>query len=133
MQTYHTKPIMGKRAAPEDIATQPMAKVQKLAQSTTGTECLFLDKLAQELRDHIYDYVAMSETKIGAHVTFKGTLTWKCTPTLAKAWATRAAKSDRSTRSDSSAASKISLLSSGTPRSPQLRRASPSETQGRAK
>lgn len=72
MQTYHTKPIMGKRAAPEDIATQPMAMVQKLAQSTTGTECPFLDKLAQELRDHIYDYVAMSETKIGAHVTFKG-------------------------------------------------------------
>jgi hypothetical protein len=72
MQISKQNTALGKRAAPEDIATQPKAKIQKLAQPTVSTECLFLNKLAQELRDHIYDYVAMTETKIGAHVTFKG-------------------------------------------------------------
>jgi hypothetical protein len=70
MQTPHTKPILRKRAAPEGIATQSRTKVQKLAQPTVGAECLFLNKLAQELRDHIYDYVAMTETKIGLYVNF---------------------------------------------------------------
>jgi hypothetical protein len=70
MQTPYQNTVLGKRAAPEDIAAQSVAKIQKLAQPTTGTECLFLDKLPQELRDEIYDYVAAAETEIGAHVTF---------------------------------------------------------------
>lgn len=45
--------------------------MQKLAEPTAATECLFLTKLAQELRDQIYDYVAMTETKVGLHVKFK--------------------------------------------------------------
>ena len=43
--------------------------MRHLVQPTTGTECAFLNKFPQELRDQIYDYVAMTETKIGAHIT----------------------------------------------------------------
>lgn len=43
--------------------------MQKLVQPTTGTKFFFLTKLPQELRDQIYDYVAMADTKIGLYVT----------------------------------------------------------------
>ena len=71
MQTPYTKPKLGKRSAPDGVANQTMAKMQKLVQPTTTTECFFLTKLPQELRDQIYDYVAMADAKIGAHVTLK--------------------------------------------------------------
>lgn len=48
-----------------------MAKVQKLMPPATDNKCLFLTKLPQELRDQIYDDVAMSETKIGTHIALK--------------------------------------------------------------
>ena len=71
MQTASTKPILGKQPAPEGIATQSTAKMQKLVQPTTSTGCLFLNKLPQELRDRVYDYVAMAETNIGLHVNLE--------------------------------------------------------------
>ena len=71
MQTPKRNTTLGKRAAPEGIVTKSMAKMQKLVQPTTGTECFFLTKLPQELRDQIYDYVAMADTQLGAYVTLK--------------------------------------------------------------
>lgn len=71
MQAPYTKLMSGKRPAPGGIANQSKVKMQKLGQPTTITECFFLTKLPQELRDQIYDYVAMADAKIGAHVTLK--------------------------------------------------------------
>lgn len=71
MQTPHSKPNLGKRSAPDGFADQSIFKMQKLVQPTTITECFFLAKLPQELRDQIYDYVAMADAKIGIHVTLK--------------------------------------------------------------
>ena len=71
MQTPTQNTTLGKRPAPEGIATRSMAKVQKLMPPASDNECLFLTKLPQELRDQIYDDVAMSETKIGTHIALK--------------------------------------------------------------
>ena len=71
MQTPERNTILGKRPAPEGIVTQSRAKMQRLVHTTTGAECFLLTKLPQELRDQIYDYVAMADTKLGAYVTLK--------------------------------------------------------------
>lgn len=71
MQTPTQNTTLGKRPAPEGIATRSMAKVQKLMPPAPDNKCLFLTKLPQELRDQIYDDVAMSETKIGTHIALK--------------------------------------------------------------
>ncbi|GAB7333245.1 hypothetical protein MBLNU13_g04893t2 [Cladosporium sp. NU13] len=60
---------MGKRLAPGGVANLPKSKMQKLVQPITDTECFFLTKLPQELRDQVYDNVAMADTRIGAYVT----------------------------------------------------------------
>lgn len=69
MQTPNQNTALGKRPAPEGFTSQLRTKRQK--RRAEDPECLFLSKLPLELRDQIYDYVAISETKINLHVNLQ--------------------------------------------------------------
>ena len=71
MQKSRMNTVLGKRTMSDGIESQPAPKMHKTESPDPNDEILFFKMLPLELRDEVYDYVALAQTNISLHVVLQ--------------------------------------------------------------